>query len=343
VIHEGHEGARRKTAIAQQVENMSTTSSDLIRLKLEADGLGNLFEPLSALTGLTLGERFVLRELYAVGGQSLLWRTEDREQPERPALTRLALLPYPRPAYIRDADIHRARRRIEHEAQLLQRFHDSSLPQCYGLYYAPNPLQSPERGPAITDTEPYLVMEWIRGVTVTAWARMFATGNLLLTGLALDIARTFIELSLQLQQGGYLYTDLNPHNLIYSASEFNRPVRVIDAGSIIPLAPSPDFEIPFSWAYVPPDYYDAYNAGKRRWPTAAFALYTLGKTLWQVLTNRQPMPGEPPDLKDATFLEFPLLTPLVGGLLTGRYTAFDQLEPALQSLTESYETLRKAP
>lgn len=209
-------------------------------LRLIAEGYDGLYEALTNLKGLPLARRYVLRSLFAVGGQSILWLTEDLAQPMCPVLVRMALLPYHRPAYIKEADIQRARQRIEREARLLRRFGGTPFPRLYALIHAPNPLQPPERGPDITD----------------------------------------------------------------------------------------------SWAYIPPEYYHDYDTGSWRWPTPGFVTYTLGKTLWQLLTDRQPMPGEHPDLDRLDLLSYPPgLTQFVRGLVDGRYQDFASLQEAARQLT----------
>lgn len=318
---------------------MNENHRDLIRLKLISQGLNGLYEMLDELNGLTLSERFSLRQPYAVGGQSILWLTHDMTLPSRPVLTRMALLPYHRAAYIKGSQILRVRQRIEHEAELLEQFQDTSLPNLYGLFHAHNPLQAPERGPQITENEPYLVMELINGPSVLERARSLHTRppnrkpKRELSILAFHCAHSFVELCCALHQSDYLYTDLNPRNLVCSPSPDDWPVRVVDAGSIIPSSHTPDVTVPFSWAYVPSVYYEAYAAGHHLWPTPHYVMYTLGKTLWQVLTNRQPMPREEPDLQDETLLTYPKpLIRLVVELLQGHYQSFNQLKMTIEEL-----------
>jgi len=313
---------------------MNTSRDKMLHPRMIAEGLGPLYPRLANLVSLRLGDRFTLRRPYAVGGQSILFITDDREQPDRPVLTRLALLPYHRPAYITDADIRRARSRIEREAALLEQFNGSVLPQAYGLFRAPNPLLPVERDQDVIADEPYLVMEFIEGVTVREYAhhqhllKKDSTGRLV--KLSLAVARTVAELACTLFGAGYLYADLNPRNLIVAQPRSSCRIRVVDAGSIIPTAPATDWEVPFSWAYLLPDYYVAYQAGRRLWPTPVSILYALGKLLWGMLTDRQPMPAEHPDLKDEKLARCPeVVRELVGGLLAGRYDSFDDLRVAL--------------
>ncbi|RLC54131.1 MAG: hypothetical protein DRI80_19480, partial [Chloroflexota bacterium] len=111
-----------------------------IAQQLIARNLPGLFELLLHLKGITLDQRYTLRWLYAVGGQSVIYLAESPGS--RWAIVKLAFLPYHRPAYISIEDIHKARQRLEREAHLLQRFRGTPLPEFYELIYAPNPLHS---------------------------------------------------------------------------------------------------------------------------------------------------------------------------------------------------------
>jgi len=317
--------------------------NELIRLKLISLGFDGLYEMLGQLVGLELGQRFTLREPLAVGGQSLLWTTDDATKSNKFVVTRMALLPYHRPAYIKGTKILRVRQRIEQEAKLLQQFKDSSLPNFYGLFHAGNPLQPPERGTSITETEPYLVMEFVAGLTVMEQARLLHTTKSAkneLSLLALNVTDSVIQLCNTLYQHGYLYSDLNPRNLICATSPSGSHVRVIDAGSIIPTVATPEIDIPYTWAYIPPDYYMAYDKGHQKWPNENFVIYTLGKTLWQVLTNRQPMPCERPDLADVTLFTYPKpLVELVIGLIEGHYQNFKELAVVFKKLQTDIVTI----
>ena len=150
---------------------MSEKAEELIQLKLAAAGFGPLYDLLPDLIGLELGQRFTIRKLFAVGGQSILWWADDADNPDLKVLARMALLPYHRPAYLSVGEIKRARARIEREAYLLTLFSDSPFPRLHGLYYGPNPLHPPERGDAITKREPYLVMERMAERQVVEWTR----------------------------------------------------------------------------------------------------------------------------------------------------------------------------
>jgi len=285
------------------------SQTELLRQKLISYGYDGLFELLPELIGLRLGGRFVLKELFNLGGQSLLWRAADLQIPHRPALVRMALLPYQRPAYLKEDDILHARHHIEFEAKILRTFSQTTLPAYYGLYYAHNSLQAPERGPSITETEPYLVLEFIQGSGLDQWGRLLHSAIDLtrmadLSELALNVTGCMIQLNQTLVAGGYLYADISARNLLVVHQNTNA-LRVVDAGGILPLAPQKNIPVPFTWDYIPPDYYSAYKHRQNLWPTEASVLYAVGKLLWQIMTARQPIPGSHPDLKDPGFMRCP--------------------------------------
>ena len=318
---------------------------ELLRQKLIASGYAGLYELLPALVGLRLGERFTITELFNVGGQSLLWEAEDAEQPARPALVRMALLPYHRPAYLKESDILQARRQIEYEARLLQAFADTPLPRFYGLFHAHNPLQAPERGPAITESEPYLVIERIQGLPLDQWGRLMhsavdLTRDAGLAKMAVDIAEVMLQLNQTLLAGGYLYADLSPRNLLLPSRASAWALRVVDAGSIVPASVQPGFAVPFTWEYLTPEYYAACQRGENLWPTQASLLYSLGVVLWQTLTARQPIPGTEPDLQEPAFLRCPAaLQQFTARLVRGdcrTFAAAAELLPGLRAALEPY-------
>ena len=272
-----------------------------LRLQLVAQGLGELHEPLLSLCGFAVSERYTLTRLYAVGGQSVLHLVRDANRPERPALARLALLPYHQPAYVSDADIRRARARIEREAEMMRRFDGTALPRLYDLVYGPNPLHPSERGPEIAQREPYLVMELIQGQMLARGVRQLHGSNPpeieRLTRLAIAVACVVTNLNVTLYENGngYLYTDLNLKNIIVTEVAPVPGVRVLDAGSLIPVMPAEDVQVPVSWEFVLPVYYHAFHEGRHLWPDRGFVAYSLGKVLWAILSGRHPVPAEHPD------------------------------------------------
>lgn len=306
-----------------------------IAQQLTARRLSGLFEMLLELKGLILNQNYTLRWLYAVGGQSILYLAEGGDGQR--VLVKIALLPYHRAAYISLNDIHLARLNLEREAASLRRFSSTVLPEFYDLIYAVNPLHSSARGKEVVNEEPYLVMEYIVGRTLLEVTRTIHVASLphyeALESLAWQIAEATIDFFILIseQEHPYLYSDFNPHNLILCENP-NKPVRILDAGSIIPLQTHTPLSPPFSWAYIPPEYYKAYDKGKVLWPTPSYAIYSLGKVLWEALTNRQPFPAEDPDLSEPKLKNYSRsLQNLIHNLITRKFGSFKQVEQEIKS------------
>src|SRR5579884_90922 len=146
------------------------TREQLIAQQLAERGLIGLFEVLLKLKGQILKQRYTIRWLYAVGGQSALYIVEKPNGQK--AIAKLALLPYHRVAYISIKDIQLARERLKREAGFLQCFHDTALPKFDELLYDRNPLHPKVLRQQIADAEPYLIMELIQGATLLEFAQL---------------------------------------------------------------------------------------------------------------------------------------------------------------------------
>lgn len=313
-----------------------------VKTRLIAAGFDGLYEAVQPLVGFTIVGRFTLRQLFAAGGQSLLWLADDSLQPAVPLLVRMALLPYHRPAYISADDVRLARQRIECEAAYLQRFQPSPLPGYYGLFHDSNPLHPPIRGAEFTENEPYLALELINGISLRFWMTLIDQHSAIrpIYHTACQVAWCFLDLCRLLAAGECLYADVSLRNLLLANTPGRWPIRVVDPGGLILDRPEPGINVPFTADYLQPEYYQAYQRGENPWPTPASILYALGKLLWQIFTGRQPFPGEPPDLRDPGFTRHPiLLTGLVTDFLAGKYSAFDELESLLPVLID--EGVRK--
>lgn len=309
--------------------------SNSIKFQLEASGYGGLYEILSQLVGMVIGKKYILLEPYAVGGQSILWTTANKEYLSQTVITQFPLLSYQRPAYLDASKTYQRRKNIEFQAQLLSSYNGEILPSVYGLFYDHNPLYPKERPTEIRDRETYLVMEHIKGIPGKQKIIYLHAQEKLnikeIEKFSVQIAETALALFLKLKEIGYLYTDFNPRNIILETSPTHK-IRVIDAGSIIPIIPADTFEIPFTEAYVPSEYYKNIKSKEKIWPTEKFVLCTLGKTLWQILSNKQPIPGE--ELHFDTYLNLysPSMLDFVINLIIGNIQDFDEAKLALNSL-----------
>jgi serine/threonine protein kinase len=314
---------------------------DKIAEELIARNLSQLFELLINFKGVCLNQKYTLRWLYAVGGQSIVYLAENYIQ--QMVIVKIAFLPYHRAAYISNDDIRKARKRLKEEARLLQRFSNTTLPNFYELIEAPNPLHSPARGAEFAKQEPYLVMEFIQGRNLLEITRQihrtsqpdYKALELLVWETAMMVTNFCISIAGQAE--AYLYSDLNPFNLIF-CDDLNNPVRILDAGSLIPFFSDKSIFPPFTEAYLPPEYYEANEKGGSLYPTPTYVMYTLGKTLWEILTNRQPYPAEEPNMSEPIFKNYSRqIKDLISNLVSRQYLSFEQMKEAIESLHISRE------
>ena len=127
---------------------------------------------------------------------------------------------------------------------------------------------------------------------------------------------------------GYLYSDINPLNIILTANDGQ--IRVLDAGSLIPVNPDENILLPFTENYIPVEYFEAYEQGKMIYPNSQYVIYAMGKMLWEMLTNKQPYPGENPNLSEPGFQQYsPDLQNLINNLIQNKYYGFEDLKKAL--------------
>ena len=314
-----------------------------LEIKLAALEMSALLDPLLAMQGLQLGGKYELCYPYDVGGQGILFMARPLGVEDCNVLAKMPMLEYHRPpAYITSKAIAIARQRIEHEAAILCRFQNTILPTYYDVVYGTNPLHAPEWGPDITEHEVYLIMEFIhgRGLEQAVGEMHHATdcNYRQLERIALLVAESILDLCEILceDETGFLYSDIRPANVLLTDSE--HPVRMIDAGSIIPMKPTEDagLDIPFSESYVPVDVYESYQLGRLVWPDRRFAVCTLGRTLYQVATNRIPLPGDELDFEVDPMPRYSRLFVDYLKLLTdGRQTSFTVLRQIARQLLDS--------
>jgi serine/threonine protein kinase len=308
------------------------------QLHLVSEGQRKLFDTLQQLKGITIDHSYRLENLFAVGGQGILWAGIDLNIPERAVLVRMAKLPYHRPAYISEEDIQLARQHIHTEARLLRLFGGQYFPQFYDLVHGPSPLYPVEFGEQVIAEEVYLIMEQIKGITLAQSTKMYHQPPVhwepVIT-LTLSVAQELLKFFKYLRHTtcGWLYTDLKPKNLLFP-KQGKVILRVLDVGSVIPINPDPTLSIPFSWEYIPPQYYEVYQNGIWTWPDQRFVLYELGKLLWQIITNRHPMPSEDPDLSLLDAAQCPQdFQRFIVALIHQRFADLDSASQAFQDVS----------
>lgn len=312
------------------------SSNELLRLKLIGRNQAGLFERLIKLEGI-LVSGYQVKHLYEVGGQSILYMglTPENEQ----CIIKVGLLKYHRSAYLESQDIFKVRRRIQREAEILKIFSDSALPNYIELVTASNPLHHFARGQAIRETEPFLVIEYIEGFPVSKAIRILHNQEntiKLIETLAREVAKvTIAQFTKFLNHNpACLYSDLCPENLYLSNSSRKR-IRILDASSVIPLISGNDFSPPVRLEYAPPHLVKNKDGKPNFWPDIPYVRYTLGTTLWEILTNKQPFAGEEPDLHHALMENYSHeLLIIIKILLSERCDDFEDI----QKMVATWET-----
>lgn len=287
-----------------------------------------LYQRLLTVEGQQLKGTYLVRRLLDVGGQGILFLTQDLEHPDADLLLKMPLVEYHRPAYLSMEAIEQARMTILWEAYILNLFPGTIFPEIYDLFFDTDPLLDPWWKPLVMDETPYLVMELIQGHTlddeIGLQHKAHSVDYAGLERLAYTVAQEVLNLlTLIWDEGqGFLYTDLRPPNIMLADStdrqgergwrrrrkptEMALPpcksdtfVRLVDAGSVVPAHPQPRCPHPYHPAYIPPEHYVCYERQEPLpWPDQRFVLYTLGKTLYQLVTAREPVAGQDPDFDD---------------------------------------------
>ncbi|MGL4498813.1 MAG: protein kinase domain-containing protein [Planktothrix sp.] len=299
---------------------------------LIARNLPGLFERLLELKGLSISEKYTLRWLYAVGGQSIVYLAEKNNGDL--VIVKIPYLDYHRPAYISIDKINKSRSYLIQEAELLKKLNYMGLPNFTELIYNYNPLHADYRDHAMVNGEPFLVMEFISGVNLLKFGRYIHNQSSIDYGtLERIVWKTLSEITdfcITLSTAGYLYSDINPLNFIL-ASNFSL-IRILDAGSLIPLNPESHITPPFTESYIPVEYFNAYDRGQRMYPNSQYLMYALGKMLWEILTNKQPYPGEHPNLFEPVFQQYsPEIRTTIRYLIQNGYRDFNVLRKTINS------------
>lgn len=321
-----------------------------VRLKLEGQMLPGLFERLLTMKGRQLQSTYQIHSLFDVGGQGILYLATDMRHDSYPVLIKLPFLPYHQPGRLDIAQIEKARTALLWETYVLAGFSGTIFPELYDMVEAPNPLHHQAWG-ELVDREPFLVMEWIQGHSLEqelAIRHQTIPDPVQLENLAWHLTGELLTLFQSMwQQRKFLYTDLRPQNILLAdrtrdgryqpewrrcyhraSCEFEPPkvdtaVRLIDAGSVVRDVASSSF-VPYHPSYAPPSFSRAGVIVESAVPTPSFVLYTLGKTLVQLFTNREPLPSQDPNWKDERLQGYSIrMIEFLKSLLTGRLDSFE--------------------
>lgn len=329
---------------------------ELVKLKLEAQMLPGLYERLLSMKGFCLKQTYALRWLFDVGGQGILYLAEDLRHDGTQVLIKMPFLHYHRQAYLNLEMIEQARNSILWEAYMLLLFPGTILPEFYDFFENVNPLYDPAWGIGISGCELYLVMEFIQGHSLEEEISRHHSAQDVnyeaLESLAWDVAYEVLSFCQGIwEQAQLLYTDLRPQNIMLAHRDERRntagwrrrlrppeppekalppckvdtPVRLIDVGSIVKRRESLRM-CPYHPAYIPPAFHQSSARGEFMIPDPGFVIYTLGKTLFQLLTNREPLPAHDPDLKESILRNYSTtLVDVLHGMILSKYSTFNDL------------------
>ncbi|MDK2411789.1 protein kinase [Aphanizomenon sp. PH219] len=317
------------TQITQPQQNYEVRERNIADF-LIARNLPGLFDKLLELKGFRINQNYTLRWLYAVGGQSVVYLAE------KPygglVIVKIPYLDYHRPAYISQEQINNSRHHLSKEAELLKKFNYTNLPFLYDFIYCENPLHDDYRNNETVNKEPYLVMEFIEGMDLLEVTRYLHNQSKInyqqIELLAWETLSKMTDFCITLLKEGYLYSDINPLNFIFTND--SSQVRILDAGSLIPIHPDGNIVPPFTESYIPVEYLESYEQGNIMYPNAHYVMYALGKMLWEVLTNKQPYPAENPNLSEPILQNYSFaLQKLINNLIQDKYSSFQHLQQTL--------------
>lgn len=349
----------------------NSTVKELLKLKLQAQGLLDLFDQLLGLQGFRLLNTYAIRTLLDVGGQGVLFVADDLRHQGTQVVVKMPLIAYHRQAYVDRAAIREARSDLLWEAYCLSAFPGTVLPEIYDYLEVVNPLLDPAWPSEIRNRESYLVMEHISGVSLDHERQVQHSRSPVnfrqIEALAWDVLEQALLLSEELwSERHWLYTDMRPQNILlaqhddrrggvgwrrrFLASEWRLPpckvdtsVRIIDAGSIANPADSRR-RFPHHPAYLPPDIYQAIQAGQTVTPGPPSVMHALAKSLHQLLTNEEPFPGRTPDLGHSTLDNYsPLLRESLASMASAQCATFGEAITLMIDRRRSPGDKRKMP
>lgn len=267
--------------------------------RLEGRGFPGLAESLVALHGTTVGERWRVRMLYAVGAEGAVYLADDVRDDAGPrCVIKIPLVPYHRPAELSSLLLRHRRAALRTEAESLSQSGSPWMPQCYGLHPFTNPMLDRKRGGAFAEPDVALVMERLGGLDVDLWLARIHRSGIDASFLRPHLDRISVDLLLalhDLEERGFIYADLRPGNLRVGGRPMRR-VRLLDAGSLVRVGDDTG-KFPHVPAYLPPDLFDRqYVDNTPIRPSSHAQAVMAGRTMYELATGRVPVPGLPLDL-----------------------------------------------
>jgi hypothetical protein len=215
-------------------------------------------------SGESLG-RWRLLERVGSGAFGIVFRAQLRGEPGTVAALKLAREP--------------ADRRFAREAELLDRARSPHLPRL---------LEQGEWRSAEGLPHPYLVMQWVEGVPLYAWAEQRGLTNATVTRVLAHVARALAEV----HRHRGLHRDVKGENMLVGPDGF---AVLVDLGVVTTIGASPLTEQgqlpPGTHLYRAPEALRFKRVGGDRYEaTPADDVYALGVTAYRLVTGTYPPP-----------------------------------------------------
>lgn len=211
------------------------------------------------------GDRYALRELIGEGGMGRVFRAEQKASCQSVAVKFL------RPGLAGDAD-------------MLRRFH-TEVRAASSLSH-PNLVAVIDYGVAIPGG-PFLVMEYVRGISLT---RLLCTHGPLSPGRAAGLLDQILAALEAAHGAGVIHADIKSDNILVESSRLGEGVKIIDFGLArlrrrADVASSREELLCGTPEYLAPEVIGG------RPPAAASDLYAAGIILFELLTGTTPFAG----------------------------------------------------
>ncbi len=245
--------------------------------------------------GELIGDRFEVTGTLAQGGRGFIYRVHD-PRAEAEVLIKAN-------KYVYDAgsefalELPSRRLELEHEYDVMTRFASRTgmLPQPVGLVYDMGRGSWFDLAPEAAAGEPYLAMEWIKGVPLLELLHSPFEGmegasdpsNRLRPAFVVRLVAQIAELMRVFHGDGFLLQDLKPENILYDPASEN--VYLVDLAGVCPRLPTGELQrdsVAFgtqTHGFAAPEFAERWERCDDR-----FDIYSLGATAFHLLTGVNP-------------------------------------------------------
>jgi len=272
---------------------------DVLNLRLSARGYPGLFDYILKAGAFSVGNSHRAVRLLDFGAESLVFFGENRAGV--PVAIKIPFLDFTNLGHLAVDQLLRRRRRLVHEGNMLRALEGTAFPRFIASHVGHN-FFFPSRIPSfLSDSEQFLVIEYVKGLRVDALARLLHKHNrgCCVLHLAVKFAATFFDLSEEIAVRigpKSVYTDIKPENALVQETE----IRIVDASSIIPGDLTEPSSFSVSEAYLDPIDHQKWKIGKLV-PQPAYVVRSVVRIVRALVANTtlfvgQPSPAWPSDV-----------------------------------------------